>query len=131
MASCLAGSASCRSARGGSEAPSRQRELASIARSYAVDISMRIKMKWLAVVAVLASASTSMAQTKPATNDAIKNTVERCVEEVHQLHPSYQYFDAYYNVSTQKVEYNISYRYQESALYPFRKCMATHGLPLQ
>jgi hypothetical protein len=87
-------------------------------------------MRRLVLIVILASSSTSFAQTKPATNDAaIKNTVEHCVEEVHQL--GNKDFDAYYNAGTNKVENNITNSWQEWALYPFRKCMAKHGLPLQ
>ena len=60
--------------------------------------------------------------------DNIEKAVKACVEVAHSA--GYEYFDAYYNSASKSVENNITYVYQQSALFPFNKCMASQGFPL-
>jgi hypothetical protein len=60
----------------------------------------------------------------------IVKTVSFCVAEVRKLGEWANHFDAFYNSATKMVENNAIYVRDQSALYEFRKCMASQGLPL-
>ena len=62
----------------------------------------------------------------------IVDAVKRCVDEVHKQDDGYyKRFDAYYNSATGAVENNVTTVGEQGALYIFRKCMASQGLPLK
>jgi hypothetical protein len=42
----------------------------------------------------------------------------------------FAWFDAYYNQQRQSVQTNIMCGYQQEAMFPFSKCMASQGFPL-
>lgn len=76
------------------------------------------------------AAKTAVSQERSSTA-AIENAVKLCVADVHGTGAYYEHFDAYYNPATKSVENNVVYVGQQGALYLFRKCMASQGLPLK
>ena len=58
-----------------------------------------------------------------------QDAVKRCIEVVRKTR-SFEWFDAYYNPGTKRVEDNVN-NLQVAARIPFRSCMAEQGFPLE
>jgi hypothetical protein len=68
--------------------------------------------------------------------DALNQVISRCVGWVRDQGPKdftgkfWTEFDAYYNVSSGRVENNVTLNGGMPPLFAFNKCMASNGVPL-
>jgi hypothetical protein len=71
----------------------------------------------------------ALTTTTPATAADANTAIQTCVNTL-RAEQRFNWFDAYYNQGSQSVQTNVMYGYQQEALFPFFKCMASQGFPM-